>query len=98
MFENSVIGRTGQSWKLILAIVLMVVGSFAPLWEGFRINWTVGTILVVVGYVFGIWFITCPKCGNRWFWSAALDATLYRPLFKGAACPACKEDYAPSSR
>ena len=93
MFGNSVIGRTGQSWKLILAILLMVIGSFAPLWEGFRINWTLGTILVCVGYAFGVWFVVCPKCGNRWFWSAALDATLYRPLFKGSACPACKQDF-----
>ena len=66
MFGNSVVARTGQSWKLILSILLMVIGSFAPLWEGFRINWTLGTILVVVGYAFGLWYITCPKCGNRW--------------------------------
>lgn len=93
MFANSVIGRTGQSWKLVIAILLMVIGSFAPLWEGFRINWTLGTILVIVGYAFGVWYITCPKCGNRWFWAAALDATLYGPLFKASACPACKQDF-----
>lgn len=93
MFPNSVIARTGQSWKLWLAIVLMVIGSFAPLWDGFRINWTLGTILVVVGYAFGIWAITCPKCSNRWFWSAALDASLYRPLFATTACPACRHDF-----
>ena len=93
MFGKSVVAKTGQSWKLVIAIVLMVVGSFAPLWEGFGINWTVGTILVIVGYAFGIWFIVCPGCGNRWFWSAALDATLYGPLFKGSACPACKRDF-----
>ena len=93
MFKNSVVARTAQSWKLILAIVLMVVGSFAPMWEGSGINWTLGTILVVVGYAFGLWFIACPKCGNRWFWAAALDATLYSPLFKGPACPACKQEF-----
>jgi len=97
MFAQSVIARTGQSWKLVLAILLMVIGSFAPLWEGFRINWTLGTILVVVGYAFGIWFITCPNCGKRWFWAAALDATLYGPLFKASACPSCKQDFASRS-
>jgi hypothetical protein len=86
MFGNSVIARTGQSWKLVLAILLMVIGSFAPLWEGFRINWTLGTILVVVGYALSIWYITCPKC-------AALDASLYSPLFKASSCPACKQDF-----
>ncbi len=93
MLDNSVITRTGQSWKLWLAVVLMVVGSFAPLWEGFRINWTLGTILVIVGYAYGIYFIVCPKCGNRWFWAAALDATLYKPLFKQPVCTSCKEDF-----
>lgn len=93
MFANSVVTRTGQFWKFAVAIVLMVVGSFAPLWEGFGMSWTVGTILVIVGYAFGVWFIVCPKCSNRWFWSAALDATLYGPLMKTPACPACKQEF-----
>jgi energy-coupling factor transporter transmembrane protein EcfT len=93
MFGNSVISRTGQSWKLMFAIVLMLVGSFAPLWEGSGINWTEGTILAVVGYVFGTVLIVCPKCGKRWFWAAALDARLYGPLFRESACPACKHDF-----
>ena len=29
MFPNSVVTRTGQFWKLAVAIVLMLVGSFA---------------------------------------------------------------------
>jgi hypothetical protein len=93
MFDNSVIARTGQSWKLYLSILLLLIGSFAPLWEESGINWTVGTILAVVGYAFGIWFIVCPKCGNRWFWAAALDASLYGPLFKAPACTACKQEF-----
>ena len=95
MLTNSVIARTSQSWKLILAIVLMVVGSFAPLWEQSGIDWTLGTIIAIAGYAFGLWFIACPSCGNRWFWSAALDATLYGPLFKRAECPSCKKDFEP---
>lgn len=93
MLRNSVVARTSQAWKLVLAIVLMVVGSFAPMWEGSGIGWTLGTIIVIVGYAFALWFIVCPSCGNRWFWSAALDATLYGPLFKRPACPACKQEF-----
>jgi len=93
MFGSSVVSRTGQSWKLVVAILLMLVGSFAPLWEASGMNWTVGTILAVVGYVYGTFFIVCPKCGKRWFWAAALDAGLYGPLFRGSACPACKHDF-----
>jgi len=95
MFENSVFSRTGQSWKLYIAILLMLIGSFAPLWDGSGINWTWGTVLAIVGYVYGTVFIVCPKCSNRWFWSAALDATLYGPLFRAPACPACKQDFGP---
>lgn len=93
MLDNSVVARTGQMWKLYLAIALMVYGSFAPLWPPLRTSWTLGTIIVLVGYAYGLWFITCPKCRNRWFWSAALDATLYRPLFKAPDCPACKAGF-----
>ena len=31
---------------------------------------------------------------SRWFWSAALDAGLYGPLFRTPACPACKQEFA----
>ena len=93
MLDNSVVSRTGQSWKLIVAILLMLIGSFAPLWEASGINWTLGTILAVVGYVFGTFAVTCPSCSSRWFWSAALDARLYGPLFRAPACPACKQEF-----
>ncbi|MSR09968.1 MAG: hypothetical protein EXR82_10720 [Gammaproteobacteria bacterium] len=93
MFPNSVISRTGQSWKLIIAILLLLIGSFAPLWAGSGIDWTWGSILAIAGYAFGVLLIVCPKCSNRWFWSAALDATLYGPLFKAPACPVCKQDF-----
>ena len=93
MFTNSVITRTGQFWKLAVSIILMLAGSFVPLWEASGMSWTVGTILAIVGYAFGVLLIVCPKCSNRWFWSAALDATLYGPLFKAPACPACKQDF-----
>jgi hypothetical protein len=93
MFENSVLSKTGQLWKLCIAILLMLIGSFAPLSAGSGIDWTWGTILAIAGYVYGTLFIVCPKCANRWFWSAALDATLYKPLFRAPACPACKQEF-----
>jgi hypothetical protein len=95
MLDNSVVRATGQSWKFYGSILLMLIGSFAPLWDGSGIDWTWGTILAVAGYVYGTAFITCPKCSNRWFWSAALDATLYKPLFRAPACPACKQEFGP---
>ena len=93
MLKNSVLSRTGQLWKLWIAILLMLIGSFAPLSAGSGIDWTWGTILAIAGYAFGTIFIVCPKCSNRWFWSAALDATLYGPLFRKPSCPACKQEF-----
>ena len=93
MFPNSVVSRTGQFWKLALSVVVMLVGSFAPLWEASRISWTVGTILVCVAYAWACLDIRCPECRNRWFWSAALDARWYGPLMKAPVCPACKRDF-----
>jgi hypothetical protein len=92
--KNSVVARTGQLWKLGLSVLLVLVGSFAPLFAGSGVSWTGGTILVLVGYAFGCLVIRCPACGNRWFWSAALDATHYKPLLSGSACPVCKHDFA----
>ncbi len=93
MLANSVVTRTGQMWKLYLALVLMVYGSFAPVWPATGTSWTLGTIIGLAGYAVGTWFSVCPKCHNRWFWSAALDARLYGPLFKAPDCPACKAGF-----
>jgi hypothetical protein len=48
MFENSVLSKTGQLWKLCIAILLMLIGSFAPLSAGSGIDWTWGTILATI--------------------------------------------------
>ena len=89
----SVVGLTGQYWKLGVGIGALLVGSVAPLFAVSGINWTSGTIIACVGYVYSVAFVRCPACGSRWFWQAALDATWYPPLFKGSACPACKHDF-----
>ena len=93
MFPDSVVTRTGQFWKLALAFILLLVGSFVPLFESAGMSWTVGTILAVVGYAFGCLYIRCPHCGNRWFWSAARDGALYKPLMTAPACTGCHGDH-----
>jgi len=92
--KNSVVARTGQSWKLWLAVLLLLAGSFVPFFEASGLTWTGGTILAIAGYAFGCLAIRCPACGNRWFWSAALDASHYKPLFTASACPLCQHDFA----
>jgi hypothetical protein len=89
---------TRQYWKLAIGVAALVLGSLAPLVEATGISWTSGTIIAVVGYVFALVAVRCPGCGSRWFWQAALDASLYRPLFKGSSCPACKRDFGRASQ
>lgn len=93
MLPNSVIRATGQNWKLGLAILSLLVGSFAPLFHGSGISWTGGTVLACAGYAYGLLAIRCPDCGIRWFWQAALQAELYKPLMTQSNCPSCKHEF-----
>lgn len=92
--QNSVLGLTGQTWKLVVGVLALAIGSVAPLFESSGLDWTTGSILAIAGYAFTLLAVRCPGCGDRWFWQAALDARLYSPIFKGSTCPGCKHDYA----
>jgi hypothetical protein len=94
MLKQSVISRSGQSWKLVAAILALVFGSFAPLFSITGVSWTGGTIITIVGYIFGVLSIRCVTCGSRWFWQAAMDVDLYKPLFTRSACPVCRHEFA----
>ena len=93
MFNNSVISRSGQMWKLMLAVIALLVGSFAPLAPATGITMTSGTIIAIVGYLFGMVAIRCSSCKQMWFWEAAKNAGLYGPLFKKNECPNCQHSY-----
>lgn len=93
MMADSVIRRTGQQWKFLLAVTFLLLGSFLPLAKGLGMTWTVGTIVAVLGYGFALAFIRCPSCKGHWFWKAALYAEMYAPLFKTSQCPICKHNF-----
>lgn len=93
MANPSLLGLTGQYWKLAAGVLLLLAGSIAPLFEATGMSWTVGTAVACVGYAFTLLAVRCPNCGSRWFWQAALDAGVYRPLFKESACPSCQHDF-----
>ena len=93
MFSNSVISRTRQMWKLWIGVVALIIGSIAPVFEQTGMSWTVGTIIAIVGYGFTVAFVSCPACGQRWFYKALLDAGIYGPLFRQSGCPACNHEF-----
>jgi hypothetical protein len=93
MFNRSVVTLTGQKWKAIVGIVLMLVGSIAPAFESSGMSWTVGTIIATIAYGFVLLAIECPKCRQRWFLKALVYAEYYGPLFKESSCPLCAHDF-----
>ena len=93
MFKQSVITTSGQLWKLTVAVLALLVGSFAPLYPVTGISWTVGTVIAIVGSLFGMLAIHCKDCRKLWFWEAAKDAGLYGPLFKQSVCPNCGHEF-----
>jgi hypothetical protein len=93
MLKKSVITRSGQLWKLVIAILALLVGSFAPLYPVTSISWTAGMVIAIIGYLFGVLAIRCKDCGKMWFWEAAKDSRLYGPLIQQSACPNCGQEY-----
>ena len=93
MFNESVIGTTGQWWKLIIGVGAMVFGSIAPLADSTGVSVMTGTVIAIVGYGFSIAFISCPQCHLRWFWKALLYSELYKPLFTRSRCPSCEHKF-----
>jgi len=91
--RSSVVARTGQLWKLVIAILVMVIGSVAPVWPASGLTWTTGTLLAVAGFLFGCLMIRCPACGNRWFWDALMRPENYGPLLSKPDCPACGKQH-----
>ena len=91
--KNSVISLSGQTWKLVLAVLALLIGSFAPLYPAIGIDWTSGTIIAIAGYAFGLVTIRCDECKNLWLWEATKGTAPYGPLFKRGKCPKCKHDY-----
>lgn len=91
--NESVIGRTGQWWKLALGISACLFGSIAPLIETSGVSVAAGTVIAVAGYGLSVALLRCPSCGEHWFWQALIDASLYRPLLTRPQCPGCGREY-----
>jgi len=90
---GSVIRQTGQAWKLAISFAAMLAGSVLPVFESLGMSWTVGSVIAIAGYGFGLAAIRCPECNDRWFWSALMKAEWYLPLMTKPACPACQYDF-----
>jgi hypothetical protein len=91
--NHSLLASSGQLWKLGVATLALLFGSFAPLYPALSISWAVGSVIAFVGYAFGLIFIRCTNCANRWLWEATKGNTEYSLLFKPSPCPNCQHDF-----
>jgi hypothetical protein len=91
--NNSLLSRSGQLWKLVVAALAVLFGSFAPLYSALGISWAIGTVIAMGGYAFGLIFIRCTNCANRWLWEATKGNADYSVLFKRSPCPNCHSEF-----
>lgn len=97
MFDQSVIKKTGQSWKAWLSCVT-VIGGGASTFYGLSYGSLlfpvlIGIVLVGFGLVFACTAIRCPSCGARWVWLGfkGQNAMQWLPwLLNQAECPVCQ--------
>lgn len=100
MFENSVLARTGQLWKVQVGICAVLVGGVALFYGivsdtegGGGLLWIVaGLLLVLGGLAFGCVGVSCPQCGARWVWMAVSqrNVSAYGTwLGSLSSCPMC---------
>ena len=100
MYEESIIRKTGQWWKLGLAFGGFFVGGILILGGLTVIASNQTAILVVLaGIVFGVASfvyscsaIRCPSCGARWVWlgiSGKSTGQWLNWLLNQSSCPKC---------
>ena len=105
MFENSIIAKTGQMWKLLLGILVVGGGAVIMFWgiaslsrtEGFAPVPFIfsGMLLVVIGFGFIALAVRCPRCGARWCLRSMSqkDAGIWFAwLMAQTNCPWCTEE------
>jgi hypothetical protein len=98
---TSMIERSGQKWKVWMMYAnILLGGTFVWLSDYLPGNtdaelWAVlkgtGFLLFFLGLIFGIVFIRCPKCKDKWVWRAysKIHASKAHEWTDHTACPVC---------
>ena len=102
MFDDSVVVKTGQGWKVLIFGCGSMLSAFSliagvTLFDGEET--TLALCLVLIGVVsfagclvFACFSIRCPHCGARWLWLAVARAGAMDWAFSLASrhvCPVC---------
>jgi hypothetical protein len=101
MFENSVIRKTGQLWKMYVFFCGAVIGGLIMFYglanlENNKIGLAfslAGMGAGIISFVFGCVSIRCPKCKAPWLWqgvSGKSSKGWLHWLLSRSECPKCK--------
>jgi len=103
MFDNSIVKRTGQMWKLYLSFILLLLGSasiFGSIISAKTTSYSLMAILIFGGLIvslssliFVIVSVRCPNCKAPWFWqgiSGKSPGSWLLWLMSQTECPKCK--------
>ncbi len=104
MFGDSIISKTGQMWKLMLSFALLLAGWLALAWgvsvgdseyDPLVVSFVVGGMTTaILGLLFAIVSIRCPKCRKRWFWQAVngqASGNWLSWILSRSECPKCHD-------
>ncbi len=95
MFDQSVVRRSGQWWKLTTGFAGVVVAGGVLIYgisRGHFASILCGIALVAMAMFATFTAVRCPRCRDRWVWRAVRtrDANAWLPwLLVLRACPIC---------
>jgi hypothetical protein len=104
VFDNSVIKKTGQWWKLVLGFVGILLGGGLNFYSYYlmgaststRDDWVIfaigGIFLGLGSFAFLCIFIKFPDCCSRWFWKSVSTKDHRHYLMHAlghSVCPDC---------
>jgi hypothetical protein len=104
LFENSMIRKTGQWWKVQIGFLGMIIFLISAFFDesGFKFGDVIETI-IRVGYLIGLLSIIfmiaavkCPECKAKWIWLVAGKRGTTKkwggPLLFHETCPECENE------
>ena len=103
MVDDSIIKRSGQSWRAVISFGAVLCGSAAmfyglahlrgsPEVNSFALVF-LGVLGIAFGFIFACTTIRCAKCGARWVWLSVKGQSAgnwLAWLLSQSTCPICK--------
>ena len=103
MFEDSLLTKTAQTWKVLLSSATVICGGIVMLTGIFResaLPGIGGFLIATVGFSLLCTAVKCPSCNARWAWIALSTQGVgkwFDWLIRLNECPKCKSTHPQSA-